>query len=189
MGHNIDYRSYPEAVSRVKVKNELDHFVSMEDWQEGCSGLYNPIRWIETVICDDYEKAIEYIANADRGDYDNVAVRYYNFLPYFDKKVEELEAKKDSAYKKYREVEGIIYPKTVKAAYITCKVCGSKLSRARLTGNNCPLCRNNLCPDSHKGKVKAAKDRFIKASDNLRKYKRSKAKKEILWLVKFEYHT
>lgn len=189
MAHNIDQRSYPENVDRAQVKAELDHFVSMEDWQEGCSGLYRPIRWIETVICDDYEKAVEYIANADRGDYDNVAVRYYNFLPYFDAKSNELQDKKDKAYKKYRDAENVVYPKTVKAAYITCKVCGSKLSRVKLTGNYCPFCKNNLCPDSHKEKVKAAKDRFIKASENLRKYVRSKAKKEVLWLVKFEYHT
>jgi len=189
MSHNIQHYSYPENCDRAKVKAEIDHFVAMEDYQEGCTGLYRPIRWIETTICGDYEEAIKTIVKLDRGDYDNVAVRYYNSLPYSDAKTKELQTKKDIAYAKYREAENVVYPKTVKAAYITCKVCGSKLSRTRLAGNNCPLCKNSLCPDSFKEKVDAAKNRFTKASENLRKYVKSKAQKEVLWLVKFEYHT
>lgn len=189
MGHNIDYRSYPEAVSRVEVKNELDHYVSMEDWQEGCSGLYNPIRWIETVICDDCEKARAYIEKIDRGDYDNVAVRYFNCLPYSDAKIEELERKRNDARTKYMAKCNVIYPKTIKAAYITCKTCGSKLSRVHLRSNVCPLCKASICPESFDKDIKSAENRYNKARDNLERYRQSKAHKEVCWLVKFEYHT
>lgn len=189
MSHNIDYYSCPENCDRAKVKAEIDHFVAMEDYYEGCTGLYHTIRWIETEIYPDYETAQKAIVKMDRGDYDNLAVRYYDYLPYFDAKVNELEGKKSILYKKYRELDSVIYPGTLRSAYITCKVCGSKLSRTKLTGNNCPLCKNSLLPDSYKKRIQAAKKKFEKASDDLRKYKRSKAQKRVMWLVKFEYHT
>lgn len=189
MSHNIQHYSYPENCDRAKVKAEIDHFVAMEDYQEGCTGLYHPIRWIETDICMDYESAIKTIVKLDRGDYDNLAIRFYNYLPYYDSKTEELEEKKSAAYSKYRKLDNIVYPKTLRSAYITCKVCGSKLSRTRLAGNNCPLCKNSLLPESYRVKIQAAKEKFEKACDNLRKYRRSKAEKTVMWLVKFEYHT
>ena len=189
MSHNIRHYTYPGNVNRKKVKEEIDHFVSMEDWQEGCSGLYHPIRWIETEICPDYDSAMRKLESLDRGDYDNLAIRYYDCLPFTDSKVKELEEKREIAYALCRRVSGIVYPKTIKAAYITCKVCGSKLSRVRLTGNNCPLCKNSLCPDSFKEKLNAAKNRYEKACQNLNAYRNKKAKKEIRWLVKLEYHT
>lgn len=189
MSHNIQHRMYPENVNRQDVKKEIDHYVSMEDWQEGCSGLYHSIRWIETEICPDYMSAMKKLESLDRGDYDNLAIRFYDCLPFEDAKLKELEEKKAVAWEKYLQVSHIIYPKTIKAAYITCKVCGSKLSRARLTGNDCPLCKTSLRPDHLKDRIKAARDRFEKAGENVRQYRMKKAKKEVRWLVKFEYHT
>lgn len=187
--HNIEYYTYPENCDRAKVKAEIDDFVAMEDYQEGCSGLYNPIRWIETEIYPDYETAQKAIEKMDRGDYDNLAVRYIDFQRYTDAKVEELQEKVMDAYKELNRRDNIIYANTVKAAYITCKVCGSKLSRTHLTSNKCPLCRTDMRPESLKKIVDIARKKWETAQKNLVQYRRKKAKKTVMWLVKFEYHT
>ena len=189
MSHNIEYYSYPENCDRAKVKAEIDHFVAMEDYQEGCTGLYHPIRWIETEIYPDYETAVKVIEKLDRRDYDNLAVRYMDYEVYTDKKVEELQRKVWDAYKELNRRNNIIYASTVKAAYITCKVCGSRLSRTHLMTNKCLLCGADMRPDTLKKSVDTAKKKWETAQKNLVVYQRKKAKKNVRWLVKFEYHT
>lgn len=59
MSHNIKYFEYKEDVDRRKVQAELDNYVAHEDWQEGCSGLSSPIRWIESCgVLGSYEDAL-----------------------------------------------------------------------------------------------------------------------------------
>ena len=45
MSHNIRYYTYGEKVDKKKVESDLSAFVAAEDWQEGCCGLPQPIRW------------------------------------------------------------------------------------------------------------------------------------------------
>lgn len=77
MAHNIKYFEYKEDVDRKKVQANLDNYVAHEDWEEGCSGLDSPIRWIENCgVFDSYDEALEYIKSHDKGWYDSLAVRY-----------------------------------------------------------------------------------------------------------------
>ena len=56
MSHNIRYYTYGEKVDKKKVESDLSAFVAAEDWQEGCCGLPQPIRWLN-VICNSQEEA------------------------------------------------------------------------------------------------------------------------------------
>ena len=77
MAHNIKYFEYKEDVDRKKVQTNLDNYVAHEDFEEGCSGLNSPIRWIENCgVLNSYEEALEYIKSHDKGWYDSLAVRY-----------------------------------------------------------------------------------------------------------------
>ena len=60
MSHNIRYYTYGEKVDKKKVESDLSAFVAAEDWQEGCCGLPQPIRWLN-VICNSQEEAEKYI--------------------------------------------------------------------------------------------------------------------------------
>ena len=73
--HNIRYFDYHCSHSKKQIEKHLNHFVAMEDWQEGASGLPSPIRWIDRV-CKNYEEAEEYIKSHDRGWYDCLAIKY-----------------------------------------------------------------------------------------------------------------
>ena len=75
MAHNVKHLDYHCSVSQKQVQKRLDHYVAMEDWEEGASGLPHPIRWINH-ICKNREEAEEYIKRHDRGWYDCLAVQY-----------------------------------------------------------------------------------------------------------------
>ena len=73
--HNIRHFDYHCSHSKKQIEKHLNHFVAMEDWREGASGLPSPIRWIDRV-CKNREEAEEYIKTHDRGWYDCLAVQY-----------------------------------------------------------------------------------------------------------------
>ena len=56
MSHNIRHTTYPEKVNKKAVQAEWDEYAAHEGWQEGCSGLCQPIRWID-YICEDLDAA------------------------------------------------------------------------------------------------------------------------------------
>ncbi len=75
MAHNIKHCSFHCSWTKKQIEKHLDHFVAMEDWEEGAVGLPSPIRWIDH-LCKDREEAEEYIKSRDRGWYDCLAVQY-----------------------------------------------------------------------------------------------------------------
>lgn len=126
MGHEIKYRSYPENVDRAKVEAEWNQYVRMECWQEGASGLANPIRWLgerHEHICDSYDDAVEYLKLHDRNWYDQLAVRYRDtVITDTPKSIIELRkriANEQAKLTSYADVHSVL---TFKAEYIGCPV-------------------------------------------------------------------
>lgn len=75
MAHNIKHIDYHCSVSQRQVQKRLDNYVACEDYEEGASGLPQPIRWINH-LCKNRDEAMEYIKARDRGWYDCLAVQY-----------------------------------------------------------------------------------------------------------------
>ena len=187
--HNIEYYTYSENVNKKKVQSQLDDYVAHEDWQEGCCGLFHDIRWLGDKVYSNSEEAHQAIERLDRGNYDQLAVKYiYHHDPDDDKR-KAMEQKIRDTYKEYERRSSILYANTVTSAYIGCKKCGSRLSRTHLKSNACPLCREELRPDHMLKSVASAKAKWERAQRDLTEYREKKGKKEVLWLVKIEYHT
>lgn len=188
--HNIEYYEYDENIKRDWVQAKLDDYVAHEDWQEGCTGLGKPIRWLEHVgICADREEAESVIEDHDRKWYDQLAVRFYQPQRTFkDAKMQEYERKTIAAFDAYR-AEDDVWAHGIKAEFVGCKKCGSKLKRLYIKTNRCPVCGTDLRPESTLKAVQSAKSRWIKAQAAENKYRSDHAKKTVRWLVKIEYHT
>lgn len=188
--HNIEYRSYMENINRDWVQRELDHYVAVADYQEGCTGLGRAIRWLDSLpVYPDYDSAEKAIQSHDKGWYDCLAVRYYEpERSYHSDKLEQLQ-------QKYRDLLDIYHAKNnvwangLKAEYVSCRKCGSKLKREYIHTNACPLCHADLRPESTLKAVEAAKQRYEKARNACDEYLAKHAKKNVKWLVKIEYHT
>lgn len=195
MAHNIAHFDYPENCNRKNVQHECDTLAKMEDWQEGCSGV-NPIRWLDNVsVQDDYDEAKKYIETHDKGWYDCLAVKYYDtskLKPSANaKKLAESVASAQNAYNTLREKVISDFFGT-KSEYIGCKECGSRLSKAYLKRPSCPLCGNSLLSETASNRLEKAKAKiaeYEKRRSEAVKKDAAKAKKDVRWLVKIEYHT
>ncbi len=205
MGHNIMHYTYKHNVNKRKVQDELDSYVRHADWQEGASGLPNPIRWLNVTL-DSYEEAEKYIKEHDNDWYDQIAVMYYenhNLKP--SKTYETLKERAERLNRRYMELRDKIHYADVKSKFITCRYCDSKISVAVLSGklkswaywgkrNNCPVCGRDLRPESTLALIETAKKNAEKAAKDLKAeekklMEKQKKNAEIKWLVKIEYHT
>ena len=189
MSHNIEYFTYPLNISKEKVKKELDGYVARADWQEGCTGLFRPIRWIENPVYESHEEAAKAIDRMDTHNYDQIAVRYKYKEMKPDAKYDEMSKKADELYKEYNKRDKKLYAETLTSDFIGCKECGSRLNRKMLKSNFCPVCEKDLRPEYMKKSIQTAKDKWVKAKDSAAEYLQKKAKAEIMWIVKIEYHT
>lgn len=190
--HNIEHRTYDEKCDKQAVKDALDKYVAYEDRGEGCSGLYKPIRWIEKAgIQSDYDAACKYLELYDRHDYDNLAVRYYEFREPEgnNKKITELKDRIKTAWDRYCGLDRQVWAQSVTSEYVGCKHCGSRLKRSYIRANVCPVCRGDLRPETTINRLASLKNSHEKAMAALDDYKKTHGKKLVKWLLKFEYHT
>jgi Zn finger protein HypA/HybF involved in hydrogenase expression len=193
MSHNIKYFEFKEDVNRKRVQADLDKYVAQEDWEEGCSGLDSPIRWIENCgVLNSYDEALEYIKSHDKGWYDSLAVRYKEYDGTKTTALKKAEEKFEVAKRKWIDLTNKFHFENSKAAFIGCQHCGSKISRKHLNGNNCcPVCDGDLRPKSTLDTLARYEANLAKAKALvLEEKEKAKAKNsKTMWLVKIEYHT
>lgn len=194
MGHNIDHWDRPEVVNKRAFEADINDYVRQHTRGEGGHGLNGPIRWIDHV-CDNREDAMEYIRSHDRGWYDQLAVKYYEYPKLEPTKTMltlqdrlRTEQEKRVTYAQAHAVSAF------KAEYIGCPECGSKLKRALLKGNSCPLCHTEMRSKTtmealqrYDANIKDLQQK-IKAEERKMQEKMRKQAK-VMWLIKTEYHT
>lgn len=199
MGHSIEYYNFPITESKDLI-TEVVNRVS-RCYGDARSNLPNNIRWLDSgtpFAC--YDDAVDYINRIDRGDYDQIAVRY-RATPKNSKDVEETKQRLGKAQDALRAAsyQGN-YPSTRTSRFISCPGCKSKFNTEKLaefvtrSGNNrCPLCRHDLRPNStieaHNKRLAIAAATVDKALEALHEVERRAAKDgEIRWCIKIEYH-
>lgn len=187
MSHNIEYYDYDEKIDKVKVELDLNAHAACAGRGEGSTGLGSKIRWLDKV-CDTEADAHDYIKSVDKGWYDQIAVRYR--VPIETAKVKGLRNRLNEARKNASEINAVIHYSTVKAAFVSCPNCKSKISRPYIKSNFCPVCRADLRPATVLARVKKAAQKCLDLEDKLRQAEREAAKKgKVRWLIKIEHHT
>ena len=191
MSHNREYRTYTERKSEKAITEEINSYVKQATWREGGGGLYGRIRFIDKVF-PDYDSAYQYIQQNDRGDYDNLAVKYRE-VPRgkSTKKLEELHEKLKIAYNDYEKLNNYVAAKDFKSEFVGCKNCGSKINREYIKSNACPVCRADMRSDTTQKRLEAMRAKVNKLRNDIKDEEKKLAEKhgQICWLVKFEYHT
>jgi hypothetical protein len=194
MGHNIDHWQKPENVNKKAFEADINDYVRQHTLGEGGHGLDSPIRWIDH-ICDNYEDALEYIRSHDRGWYDQLAVKYYDYPKLEPTKTmitlqERLKAEREKRVS-YAAAHAV---STFKAEYIGCPECGSKLKRTLLKGNSCPLCHAEMRSKTTMETLQRYDANCEELSKKIKEEERKMQEKmrkqaKVVWLIKTEYHT
>lgn len=192
--HNIEHYTYSEDVDKKKVENELNSYVSHQTYQESGSGLYSRIRWID-IVCDNYSKAKQYIEDHDKGWYDQLAVKYREYPKLEPSKIMlSLEERRKNEESKKSEFAKAHSVSKLKAEYVGCQECGSKLKRTLLRSESCPLCRAELRSKTTMDTLKRYENNIQELNERIQEERlkleqKNIAKAKIKWLVKIEYHT
>ena len=192
MSHKICYEVYADKATKTKkarslIQAQWDTVAAHEDWQEGCDGLPDVIHWKDDMEpFKDKDAAYKYVEEMSyRSDYLQIAVPFYRYecndkLKELMAKLEEAKAELEQAKKPHYSVD------TVKSQFITCRHCGSKLAVKYIKSNKCPLCGEDLRPQSAQDKVKRLMAKVKKMEGDVQKKKQRYAK--VYWLVKIEFH-
>jgi len=190
MGHSVNYGTYEENVNKKKVQKEWDEYAANEDWQEGCSGLPNNIRWID-YVCDSYEDAEKYIDDHDNGWYDQLAVKYRETVKPKTKGYQNLIEKRNTIYKTLEEKRNRIHysSENTKSEFVGCKHCGSRLATKYIKSNTCPVCGTELRPVSTLNAIKTLEKSLKEINKKIKEMEVKASKKaKIKWFVKVEFH-
>ena len=191
MGHAIEHYIYDVNTDKRKIESIMNERAREEgDYH---SGLNQSIRWIDH-ICEDRDKAYEYIDSHDQGWYNQLAVKFREYptgeptktLLTLKERVKK-EHEKRNAYEKAHSVSSF------KAEYIGCPNCGSKLKKSLLRTDSCPLCRTELRSKTTIETIQRYKENIKKLNTQIREEERkinqrNIQKSKIKWLVKIEYH-
>ena len=190
--HVIQMAFYPAKKlqtqsARLKIQKYWDDVAAREDYQEGCTGLLSNICWNDKVVpFNSKQDAADYLqSESGKHDYLQMAVLYKEVKP--TAKLKELKDKLEEAAEELKKTSSPYYSSsTVKSKFIGCKHCGSKLAVSYIKGNTCPLCGEDLRPESELKRVARLKDKVKKLKENIKTIENRNF--ELYWLVKVEYH-
>lgn len=198
MSLNVDYHIYNENVDKQKVYKELAHMVKCANPETSC-GLAQII-WYDDAPLESKEAAEKFIDEHDEY-YDGcLAVRYKELpdnAPKTPKYTMLLERRK-KAEARYKALNDEPYISTVKAAYISCRYCASKFNRLQMLSqtysgpnNLCPICKNDLRPQTKLNAIQNAKQRLDNINEQLQAERDRLAQDHgvVKWLVKIEFDT
>lgn len=186
MGHEIKYMVCKEDVSRQSVMDDIQAYARRHG-----DGYSSYVTWHERVPpLNSYEEAQKFINEHDNGNYDDHAVRYYDYRNVPDSaKVKKIQEQIQELRKAKAEWIRSHSVKVQKAQYIGCPKCGSKLSKEHLRGESCPLCGKDLRSGYILEKIEWYDNKINMCYNAIQEEKaKQKNKAEVMWLVKFEFH-
>lgn len=194
MSHMIRMETYEENVSKSKVQKDFDEWASQLGRKEGVRALNGQIHWLNKTFNthDDANNYIEKYYN--NGYYEQVAVKYLEYPKNIQtKQFKDLNKRYIKSLMKYNELSSKIHYKNVKAQFVSCPNCLSKINKNFISSNSCPICQGEMRPKStlemiarHKTVLKDLSNQILVEKISFEQKAKKQAK--IKWLVKAEAH-
>mgnify|MGYP000021237709 CR=1 FL=1 len=190
MSHEIKYSVIPINANKKAFKAGQDEMAYHDHWQESSEGLPSDIRWID-YVCANQDDAERYIETHDKGWYDQLAVKFKQADYSKSKKLSTLNDNRRSVVRKMNDLNNNKHFANVKSSLISCKCCGSKIAVKYMAKTNyCPVCRNDMRPDTIKNRIKSYNDKIAKIDKDITQLKHQLDQKgNLYWLVKTEWHS
>lgn len=179
MGHCTCIRVYPATTDAKTISADMNDIARCNS--DTRSGLDKPIRFLN-IVCNDDAEAEKRIRENDKGWYDQLAVKYYEYKSNETKKYLAAKAKLDELNKEFRELDRTKLE--IKTDFVTCKHCKSKINSKYFYNHNCPLCKKDARPQTLLNKLKKLQEKIAVAVQKVREA----STKELYWMVKIEYH-
>ena len=189
MGHAVDYITVSKRSEIMKAADEYAFYNT--DRGENPSGTYHGNMHIhDRPICENYDDALSRLTEWDTGWYSDHAVQFKDKTSLKPtKQMEDVDKRLSETQKKRKEFIESHMPNRVKAEFIGCRHCGSKIAKSHLRGIYCPVCRKDIRPQST---IDREKGYDAKIAELRKVYsdleKKQDGKCPVKWLVKVEVH-
>ena len=189
--HEVSYIAVNKKSEIMKAAQEFAFY--HVDRGENPSGDYHGnMHILETLIMGSRDEAEHKLESLSRGRfYWDCAIQFKDIdsIKLTDKQEATFAASRQKLFDGRSEYMKLHSVKTLKAEYIGCKSCGSKLAKKYIHGECCPLCRVDLRPQSTLDVIKKYNQRIKELEAKHTAMKAEKADKApIRWLVKVEVH-
>lgn len=198
MGHNCTVLTFPEKMSNKEIRKNCARWATCNcDLEErGGYGFDDFDVNFTNKIFEDYDEAEEYLEDTF-GHYRQIAVRYKKYPKVEKSKTElDLERRIEEYSTRICQIDCIPHYANTSYATIKCKHCGSALSTAycgKTFNNTCPVCREDLRPESVLKKKESYQATVMELQKKLKaEVKRQNlkiaSKVEYMWAVACEVH-
>jgi len=195
MGHSIQHYIFDKTESKETIKNTCDYYAINES--DNKSSLPHKIRFIETLVYEDKDKAYEAIENFDKGHYDQLAVLFYHYEK--RKETKEITSLRERIKKAHEALENFQKTHAIKnrkSEFASCPNCKSKINKNYVSDsshswNMCPLCKTDMSSKSTKENLDRKREKLYlmeKTLEEAIKGNNAKGKSSVKWLVKTEFH-
>lgn len=145
-------------------------------------------------IYNNYDEAYNAIQKSDRGFYDEICCKYYDYPELIkSKKFLDLEKRIQDWRKKYNDLKNKVHYKGVKSSFIFCPSCQSKINKEFIRTNNCPVCYAEMRPKTVLDTINRYLEIMLGLQNELSLEKnklelKQRKNAKVKWLVKIEYH-
>lgn len=190
--HEIRHLTYDGKLDFKTIMKYAD-----EEYYNGCE-YHNHLDSLRQInkngVYNSYDDAREAIEKADDNWYDQIACKYYHYPNLvYSKKYLGIEERLKEWNKKLYTLQDTIHYKNVKASFISCPKCNSKINKEFIRSNFCPVCRNDMRPKTTLDTIKRYEEIILNLRIDLNNELRHLQEKQrknakIMWLVKIEYH-
>lgn len=198
MGHACSILSFSEKMSNKEIRKECAYWATCNcDLEErGGYGFDDFDVNFTNKIFEDYDEAVEYLEDTF-GHYGQTAVRYKKYPKIEKSKTElDLERRIEEYSKRIHAIDFTPHYAKVSQATVKCKHCGSSLSTAycgKTFNNICPICKNDLRPESVLKKKESYQQTVMELQKKLKtEVKRQNlniaSKVEYMWAIACEVH-
>lgn len=191
MGHYVNFQVFPENTTRSTMLDWARKECACNcDRYENETGFYGNMFRIHDKIFMSQEEAERFLC--DQGSYVDGAVKFRATENISTAKTQAIEEKISKLRKQKMDFLSKNPFAEQKVALVSCKKCGSKISRVELVKQNrstCPVCMADMTSKTHQDRVKAYDKKIVALEKELADTRKKLANKaEIFWIAKVEVH-
>ena len=178
--------TFDYSMPKDKINSEVFDLLVNQNSTWEYSGHWDNIRFVSVTPYKSYNEALSAISKYQRDCRDNTAVPYWDFDEKISAKLKEYDERIAKAHERFEKALADRWLPTISSRFVTCRTCGSSLSREHLLSremqgryyDHCPVCSGDLRPKSMKDRVDSLRNNWLKA-------KEAKAEEELKLTEKF----
>ena len=160
--------TFDYSLSKDKINSEVYSILADSNSCFEYKGSFEKICFVETTVYKDETEAANAVRRLQRNRGDNIAVPFWDFSEYASQKLCKLDNRIAKAHECLEKAMSERYLTSISCKLVSCRTCGSLLSREHLLFrerngsyyDHCPVCNGNLKPKSRLARIEELRTKW-----------------------------